>query len=319
MFSVERPKIRRMTNADIPDVKTFLQQIYSDERDFYESYYPIKSRIPIVIAEQQGRLIGAAAVYHNSLHPYWVNIMVTVAEDFRKKGLGRKLHEAALQARPLQDYHLGIQGCYYQGNEAAEAFLFAMGYQLRLDCYCIDLNIENFDFTRHLMLPEKAGLSIVSFTELFLSSTKQQEVCNFLVSRYSEEHFWSPPQPKDYREWQEIVFDGVRPELSFALIADGKVVGGVSAGVVGNDTLDMIWGYISRQYSTDDAVSLLKCLLAHQFRAASDQGLCKAEVEIDTTDVVYSSLLNWLPSRGQKVWRILQRPRTPFNHSGAVD
>ncbi|WP_017297725.1 GNAT family N-acetyltransferase [Nodosilinea nodulosa] len=311
-----------MTKADIPNVKAFVSQTFGDEEDFYLSYYPVVSHIPVVIAEHQEKLIGAASVYHNSLHPYWVETTVAVAEPYRRQGLGRKLHEAALKARPLEDNHLGIKGCYYQGNDDAEAFLLGMGYQLKLDCHCIELNIENFDLISYLAIPSQIAsdcLSIASFTDLFLIPTKQQEVFDFLVSRYSEEHCWSPPQPKDHPEWQKIVFDGVLPELSFALLADGQVVGAVTAGITNNGTLDISWGYISRHYSTDEAVSLLKCLFAHQFKAARDRGLYKADMEIDTTDGVSSSLLNWLPICDDKVWRILQKPRTPSNNSGAAD
>jgi N-acetylglutamate synthase-like GNAT family acetyltransferase len=322
MSSARQLTIREMTEADIPNVQTFIKQTFGDEGDFYLSYYSIVSHIPVVIAEHDKNLIGAAAIYHNSLHPYWPEIIVAVAEPHRRQGLGRKLHDAALQARPLEKHHLGIKGCYYQENKSAEAFLFAMGYQLTLDCHCLELNIKHFDFIEHLAIPSQMvshNLSIASLEELFLAPAKQQEVFDFLVSRYTEEHFWLPPHPKDHPEWQEIVFDGILPELSFALLEDDRVVGTVTAGITNNDTLHLIWGYISRQYAIDEAVALLKCLYAHQFKAARDRGLYKADMEIDTTDGVSSSLLNWLPICDDKVWRILQKPRTPSNHSGAAD
>lgn len=321
MFSGQQLTIREMTQADIPNVQTFIKQTFGDEGDFYLSSYPIVSHIPVVLAEHDKNLIGASSVYHNSLHPYWVEVIVAIAEPYRRQGLGRKLHDAALKARPLEKHHIGIKGCYYQGNKSAEAFLFSMGYRLTLDCHCVELNIENFDFTHHLTIPSQLvshNLLIVSLEELFLAPAKQQEVFDFLVSRYTEEHFWSPPHSKDHPEWQEIVFDGVLPELSFALLEGDRVVGAVTAGIT-NNTLDLLWGYISRQYSTDEAVALLKCLYAHQFKAARDRTLYKAEMEIDTTDGISSTLLNWLPICDDKVWRILQKPRTPSNHSGAAD
>ncbi|MBD1848119.1 hypothetical protein H6F89_33140 [Cyanobacteria bacterium FACHB-63] len=99
-------------------------------------------------------------------------------------------------------------------------------------------------------------------------------------------------------------------QLSFALIADHQVVGAVTAGVREEGTLDMIWGYISRRYSNPVAVSLLKSLYAHQFRAGRARGLTKADIEVDTTDAVLSALLDWLPVCEDRVWRILQRPRS---------
>jgi GNAT superfamily N-acetyltransferase len=313
MFSIDQITMRQMTGVDIPKVKTVVNQIWNGD-DFYESYYPIVNHIPVVMAEYQENLIGIAAVYHNTLHPNWPYIMVAVAEAFRRQGLGRKLHAAALQAWPLKDYHHGTQGCYYLGDEVAAAFLRSLGYQLQLDCHCVDLNLENFDFTSYLELPshgESGSFAIASFADLFLQSGKQQDVFDFLVSRYTEEHFWSPPQSKDYPGWWEIVFDHILPELSFALLAEGQVVGAVTAGVVDENTLDMIWGYVSRRYSVSEAVSLLQFLLAHQFQAARDRGLSRSEAEIDTTDAVYSSLLTWLPICNNQVWRILQKPLFP--------
>ncbi|MBT9316212.1 GNAT family N-acetyltransferase [Leptothoe spongobia] len=322
MSLADLARIRVMPEADIPNLKSFVDQTVGDDY-FYESTYSVVNPIPVVVAEHQQKLVGVAAVYHNSLHPYWVKILVAVAEDARRQGLGRKLHEAALQARPLQQHHLGVEGDYDFGNEAAEGFLKSLGYQLRLDCHCFELSLEGFNFSHELVPPSQVtsnSLKIISLKDLFLTPTKQQEVFDFLVSRYTEEHFWSPPHPKDHPEWQKVISNkGILPELSFALLANGQVVGATTAGVTGDDTLDMIWAYVSRQYSTDEAILLLKCLLAHQFKAALDRGLSKAEGEIDTTDTVYCSLLNWLPICNDKVWRILQAPRTLLNHSDAAD
>lgn len=313
MSSAQQPTIREMNQADIPNVKAFIKQTFGTEGDSYLDYYPIASRNPVVIAEHNRALIGAAAAYHNNLHPYWVTMLVAVAEPYRRQGLGRKLHGAALQARPFKKHHLGIKGDYCQGDQSAEAFLFAMGYQLTLDCHCIELNIKDFDFTQHLTMPSQMAshnLSIASLEELFLAPGKQQDVFDFLVSRYTEEHFWSPPQPSDYPEWHKVVFERILPELSFALLEGDRVVGAVTAGITNNDTLDIIWGYVSHQYAIDEAVALLQCLYAHQFKAACTRSLYQAELEIDTTDRVSSALLNWLPICNDQVWRILQKPRT---------
>ena len=322
MFSAQQSTIREMTQADIPNVQAFIKQTFRAKGDSYLSSYPIVSHIPVVIAEHDKNLIGAAAIYHNNLHPYWVQVVVAVAEHYRRQGLGRKLHDAALQARPLEEHHLGIEGDYCQGDQGAEAFLFAMGYELTLDCHCVELNIKEFDFTKYLDMPSQMAsnnLSVASLKELFLVPGKQQDVSDFLVSSYTQEHFWSPPQPSDYHGWHKVVFDRILSELSFALLENDRVVGAVTAGITDNDTLDIIWGYISRQYATDEAVALLECLYAHQFTAARDRNLYKAELEIDTTDRVSSALLNWFPICDDEVWRILQRPQASSNHSGAAD
>ena len=107
--------------------------------------------------------------------------------------------------------------------------------------------------------------------------------------------------------------------MSFALVTNDQVVGAATAGIRDNDTLDMMWGYISRQHAIETGELLLKSLYAHQFKAARDRGLTKGDIEVDTTDRILSALLNWLPVCNDKVWRILQKPRTLPNHSGATD
>lgn len=304
-----------MVPADIPNVQMLIRQAFGDEDDDYLSDNLTSDRVRVVIAEYNSDLIGAAATYHNRLHPYVVGIFIVVAEPYRRQGIGRQLHDAVLQAYPLEKHHLAISGDYVQENiqkdQEAEAFLSAMGYQLVLDCHCVELNIENFDLTHHLAIPSKfESLRITSLEALLTAPTKRQEVFDFLMLRYKEEHFWSPPQPKDYPAWKDIVFRGVLPEVSFALLEDDHVVGVSTAGISNNDTLDMHWAYISRQYSTDEAVALLKCLLTYQFKTARDHVLYKADMEIDTTNKVKSALLNWLPIYKDKVWHMLQKPRT---------
>jgi GNAT superfamily N-acetyltransferase len=325
MSSVDRVTIRSITKEDIPHVKQFVNQVFQVDGDCYENWVENwgNERFPaVLVAEGQENLVGVAVIHYNAFHPHWVGLMVGVHPNFRRQGLGRWLHEALLQTSPLQPHHLGTKGSYYKGNDNAESFLFALGYQHTLDCHCIELDIQNFDFSHHLTplsLSEFNHLKIVSFTDLFTNPKMPQQVSDFLACRYCEEHFWSPPQLPDHPVWEDVPLEGVLPKLSFALVTDDRVVGAATAGIRGNDTLDMMWGYISRQYSIETARLLLKGLYAHQFKAARDHGLYKADMEIDTTDGVSSSLLNWLPICDDKVWRILQKPRTPSNNSGAAD
>ena len=329
MSSVDQLTIRSITKEDIPHVKQFVSQIFKVDEDCYEDWYEKwvenwgNERVPtVLVAQLQENLAGIAVIHYNAFHPHWVETMVGVHPNFQRQGLGRRLHEALSQARPLQPHHLGTTGAYYKGNDNAESFLFALGYQHTLDCHCVELDIQGFDFTHYLTLPalpEFNHLKIVSFTDLFTNPEMPQQVSDFLAYRYCQEHFWSPPQSLDHPVWKDVLLEGVLPELSFGLMTDDRVVGAATASIRSNDTLDMMWGYISRQYSIETAGLLLKIVYAHQFKAARDRGLTKGDIEVDTTDLVLSSLLSWFPICNDKVWRILQKPRTPSNHSGAAD
>jgi GNAT superfamily N-acetyltransferase len=303
--------LRLMIEADIPSIVKLMGESFGDESEFYLSYYPVTTRIPVVVAEQGSSLSGVGVTYLNDFHPHWAVVMVAVNKDFRQRGLGKQLHNAAIKARAFPDNVIGTQMYCYKGEDEAEAFIKAMGYKLRINCHILEL-----DLTKRKPSPRLARtyghLEIVPFTKLLESSETRQQIFDFLVTRYSEEHVWSPPQPKDHPDWEETVFDGLVPELSFALL-DGKTIIAASS-VIGDNpaVLDLGWQYVSRDYSDDVAVMLLQHLLAHQFAVALNAGLTKAAAEMDVSVVAdgtsnYSALLEWLPIRENKIWQIFQK------------
>jgi GNAT superfamily N-acetyltransferase len=303
-----QPSIRTMTQHDIPTIVKLIQETFlADEHEFYLDYYPIAMRFPSVVAELEHRIIGVAARYLSTLHPQWLRAMVAVDKPFRRQGIGTKLHEAALKARTLDETIYGLQGnCYIEETEA-ETFMTALGYKLRLDCHILELDLKQFNARPVLPLYQQ-HLKILPFTELLETTAMKHRLFDFLVMRYIEEHAWSLPQSKDYPDWHDIVFDKVRQELSFALLDEETLV---AASSVINETpeiLDMCWAYSALEFGQEQAASFLKYLLAHQFRVALQLGLNKASLEVDSSDLVYSSLLEWLPIQNDKIWRILQKP-----------
>jgi GNAT superfamily N-acetyltransferase len=304
--------IRRMVEEDSSRVSQLVRECFPEESDFYLDYYPTISRFPVVIAEQASSLLGAGATYLNSLHPHWLKIMVVVDKNFRGRGIGRQLHDEAINARVLPTSIIGTQIHCYKGETEAEGFVRAMGYKLRINCHILEL-----DLTKRKLSPRLARkyghLEIVPFTTLLEASETKQQLFDFLVTRYTQEHIWSPPQPKDHPDWEEIVFDGLVPKLSFALL-DGKTIVAASS-VVDDDpnVLEMCWQYASRDYSDEVAVLFLQHLLAHQFAAALEAGLTKAAAEMDVSVMAdgtsdYSALLEWLPVERDRIWQIFQKP-----------
>jgi GNAT superfamily N-acetyltransferase len=162
MSSVDQVTLRSIIKEDIPRVKQFVNQLFKVDGDCYEDWYEKwvenwgNESIPtVLVAQLQENLAGVAVIHNNTFHPHWVDVMVGVHPNFRRQGLGRQLHEALLQASPLQPHHFGTTGAYYKGNDNAESFLRSLGYQHTLDCHCIELDIQGFDFTHHLTLPSR--------------------------------------------------------------------------------------------------------------------------------------------------------------------
>jgi GNAT superfamily N-acetyltransferase len=301
-----------MTEDDVSRTTSLMQECFPENSDFYLDYYPITPRLPAVIAEQGSSLVGVGVTYLNNLHPHQAVVMVAVDKDFRRQGVGRQLHDAAIKARDLPSNVIGTQMYCYKGEDEAEAFISALGYKLRINCHILEL-----DLTKHKLssrLARKYGpLEIVPFTKLLESSEMKQHLFDFLVTRYSEEHIWSPPQPKDHPDWQETFFDGLVPALSFALL-DGQTIVAASSVVEDDPTLlNLGWQYVDRNYSDEVAMLLLNHLLAYQFATALESGFSKAELEMDISVVAdgtsdYSVLLKWLPIERDQIWQIFQRP-----------
>ena len=197
--------IRRMTEKDIPKVIKLVEDSFGDEGEFYLDYYPVDMRVAVVLAEDQQAIVGVATTYFNYGHPHWLKMMVAVDKNFRRQGIGKRLHEAAFKARDLELPIQGLQGYCYKGEDEAENFMKTLGYSLRLTCYILEL-----DFTQRKPSPRLARkfghLEIVPFTKLLGSSAGSQQIFDFLLTRYIEEHFWSPPMPKEHPDWEEIVF-----------------------------------------------------------------------------------------------------------------
>jgi GNAT superfamily N-acetyltransferase len=137
--------IRSMTEEDIPEVTQLIRESFGDESEFYLNYYPVDTYFPMVVAQNEQGIIGAATSYLNHGHPHWFKMMVAVDKNCRRQGIGKQLHEAALQARALEPTLQGLQGYCYKGEDEAENFMKALGHRLRLTCHILELDSTDRD------------------------------------------------------------------------------------------------------------------------------------------------------------------------------
>jgi hypothetical protein len=170
--------------------------------------------------------------------------------------------------------------------------------------YNLGLDLTPFDQRPELPLGFE-HLKLAPFAELFAAGLEQQ-LFDFLLGRYIENHYWSPPVPKEHPAWS-FVLEELRPELSFALLDDKKIVAASSVLDENINVLDMCWYYSSLEYGQDKVQTLLKYLLAHQFREARKLGLTQANLELDSIDRDKQGVLEWLPVQKQRVWKIFQK------------
>jgi GNAT superfamily N-acetyltransferase len=300
--------IRPMTKSDVLETRHLMQLARVIDTDFHLEDYPAASHFPTLVAEVNQTIVGVAAKYHHSVHPQWPVLMVVVHPEYRRQGIGKKLHEETLKIKP-PDYDIhGWQTACYEEEAEVKAFIKALHYQLRLTCHLIGL-----DLTKQKPSPRLARryghFEIVPFTKLLESTAMKQQLYDFLLTRYTEEHFWSPPMPKEHPDWQEIVFDNLRPELSFALMDGERIVAASNTLNETPDVLDICWFYSTLEYGQEAAVFFQKHLLACMFAEAKKVGLTNAALELDSTDRDKQGLLEWLPVTKNQYWQIFQLPQ----------
>jgi GNAT superfamily N-acetyltransferase len=297
--------IRPLTDEDISKVRELMQGCFVVDTDFYLKYYPVAPRFPTLIAEINQTIVGVAAKYYNSTHPLWPMMMVVVDAKHRRQGIGQKLHDETLKAKPPEYEIHGWQGACYQEDHTEIAFMQALGYQHRLDCNILELDLNRFNQNPELPSGYQ-HIKTVTFTELF-EAGRNQQVFDFLVGRYIENHSWSTPVPKEHPNWAGTL-EELRPELSFALLKGEDIIAASSVLHENMNVLDMCWYYATLEHGQENAQGFLKFLLAHQFREAVKMGLTQANLELDSTDKDKQGLLEWLPIQKHQVWKIFQKP-----------
>lgn len=258
-------QIRPLTEEDLPKVRELMQRSFVIDTDFYLDYYPVAPGYTTLIVEVNQTIVGVAAKYYNTTHPLWPRVMVVVDAEHRRQGIGQKLHDETLKAKPPEYKIHGWQAACYQEDQGEQAFMKALGYQPLLDCNIVELDLIKFNQKPNLPVNFQ-HIKTVTFTELFEAGMKQH-VFDFLVSRYIEEHYWSQPVPKEHSTWASTL-EELRPDLSFALMDNGRIIAASSVLKENMNALDMCWYYASLENGQENANVFLKFLLAHQFRKA---------------------------------------------------
>jgi GNAT superfamily N-acetyltransferase len=296
--------MRPLTENDVAETRALMRSCKVIDTDFHLEHYPPAPRFPTLIAEVNQTIVGVAAKYYNSTHPLYPALMVVVHPDYRRQGIGRALHYQTLKSKPLEYTILGWQTAWYQHETDVIGFIQAMGYQHCLDCNIIEVDLTQFSHHPELTR-EFRHLRIVPFIDLFTTPKSKQQLFDFLVGRYIENHQWSPPVYKEHPNWANIL-DEINPEISFALMDDKHIVAASSTLRENKASLDVGWSYATPEHGQKNAQAFLRHLLAHQFRAAIKAGFTQANMEVDSTDKDKLGLLEWLPLQTHEVWKIFQ-------------
>lgn len=283
-------EISHFKQTDLEAVKSIIKECFGK----HSSMYSLSIRDSIVVGKEDDKIIAVAGLIRRLPHNKVPSVVIAVLPLFRRKGIGSKLHKSLLAQHPLNETEIGIDGCCYEDQYIAREFLTKLGYKKYLDCRCATLKING-------MKSIKLDYEVQSCSQFFEMENRKKEFNVFIVERYIEEHYWSPPLHISHSAWNEIGYDDYSHDLSFVINEDGQILGGSLAYRTEED-LEIGWVYAIKD-GIGRQIKILKNLLFKQLSTAKSAGIERGFMEIDSTHWALSALLDWLPIKDMRIWQ----------------
>lgn len=266
-------KIEQARESDFSEIENIFRNGFLKDSDMYL----IHSADHLYVAKDGIQIIGAGGLFTNSLHAKVPKVAIAVEQQHRRKGLGKKIHQKILESHPF--YSLGFDGCCFDVDVQAIAFMKALKYRPYLDCLIASIDI-NADFPNFEDLNK---IKLLTFNQVVASGIELNTVLRFLVDRYIESHSWSPVTiQKESADWEEIVLSDINQDMSMVALIDNEVVGASTASLE-QDILDIQWIFAKKDSFQLESVILVS-LLKEQFRFARNNKISIATLEVDSTE-----------------------------------
>jgi GNAT superfamily N-acetyltransferase len=247
-----------------------------------------------IVAQDVGNLVGFASIYQNSLHyhPHDFRVVVVVAEDYRRQGLGTRLHEAVIEHLPVEIARL--RGMTLETSPAG-AFLEKLGYQKLLRSFGPELDVSKVEVSKYqslLMRLEQSGYIFKTLADLDKESISS-DIISLCLEAYADTHAHSPPTLT--ANWDEIFLeDSYIDEAFFVVLKQGQPVG-FSSLQAGNHSTQMesMWDGVAR-CERALAFPLRLALKLHEVDYAHKHGVEVLVWEVDDADFVGIQLMQYL-------------------------
>jgi GNAT superfamily N-acetyltransferase len=282
--------IRKFNNDD----SEILKQIFNI---CFDNNSPLRLLNPShrVVAIIDNAIVGGAGLKYGDLHNCVPEAYIAVLPEFRRKGIGVALHNALIEMNPLKQTEIGIDGCCYDNQSVAQSFMKKLGYVKYLDCHCVIVDlckVNNVPPAYH----------VENYSNFLARKNSLDSVQKFLISRYIEEHQWSPPRDITHEIWDEIVNEERSKTLSVLITENDQILGVSEAreNFLKEGQLAIGWSYAKRSLNE---LEILKNLLSSQFKLAQSAGFFEAYMEIDSTETTSEEMLNWLPIKETEIFQ----------------
>ena len=249
------------------------------------------SSLSIVVAELDSVLLGFAALETNKLHNRIITEYICVHADYRKIGLGQKLHNYLLEMYPLDDEDILDISCY-SDQTIEQNFIEKIGFTKYLNCY---LNL----YKPNSIVFKEPKYEVSRLSEFYKKRNAKERVKEFHIARYSQEHdeYLSVSEGDDI--WKEYFDDG-DPALSMVLHNDDRIYATSFAYLdfgaeIAHDNRSIICfnGYAIGKDAQEEAINLMS-LYSHQCELVRGKEVL-IYTEVDSTERVSEYMQDWLP------------------------
>lgn len=168
--------IRPATAEDYPAIEVLVQSALPNYRWTVESMTSFDAeraphcKLGYLLAEVEGEIVGVIryAQWADMYHPQMFWVIVQVAPDFRRQGIGTKLYQA-LVTLLKPDNPIAFKSTMYEGKIDALTFTQSLGfveYSRRIES---ELQVQSFDgapYQARIQAVENTGIQIKSLAEL---------------------------------------------------------------------------------------------------------------------------------------------------------
>lgn len=242
-----------------------------------------------LLADSDGRLVGAGTIARNRIHPGRYNLAIEVAAPYRRRGIGGVLLAALRELRPEP---LPLATKLRESDPAAMAFLRTGGGRVYQRCPAvrpIPASAEITDWCRHQLAP--TGTELVS-----PAGVSQMKLAEFFGHQYLWMHEqWSPADPGPLRELAQDMVAEADPGLSVLAVHAGGVAAIAWAFPEGDGSVTIVCETLRRD--TPEGVPVVAAALARCLQKLAAAGISRVELDGHVTDPHLAPVVDTLPAQ----------------------
>lgn len=294
--------IQTLDDSQIAAALNVIRQSFTAHTELYEARLLHQGNRHTLVAMESDVMAGVATVYRNTLHPNFLNIVLAVLPEYRRRGIGTKLLQAIeAQAALLGDF-CGFRMAYFQSPLPVALFLKKHSYDFAHTCRCVEWAAELI--APEFLSAECSGARFLTLADYMAGQGEKKELLEFLWRRYSEEHSFNPPRIGSLQAWEAIALSDVDLDHSLVMLKNGMLAGALTSGFAQANCIEAIWMYVNRTLNFFEDVEGLRQLFNQYIMRCLRSGVQRIALEVDETDERLVALADSMKVLKQEDWLV---------------